>query len=544
MWKLLQTINKNLIVAIPILMVMGFTAGIFMNAAPLKQLIVPFTFLMVYPMMVTLKIKKVIEGGDTKAQLLTQLINFGVIPFIAFGLGILFFKDQPYMALGLLMAGLVPTSGMTISWTGFAKGNVAAAVKMTVIGLTLGSLATPFYVRALMGAALEVDIVAVMKQIAVIVFIPMLAGYVTQQILLKKYGQKEFQSRLAPRFPALSTVGVLGIVFIAMALKAKAVAGSPQLLLTVLAPLAIIYALNFLISTVVGKLFLPRGDAIALVYGSVMRNLSIALAIAINAFGPQGSSAALVVAMAYIIQVQSAAWYVKFADKIFGKAAIPAGDQQHRALDTAKTVAVVDSSKKVDQMVPAFRKILYATDLSATARHAVRYACSMGNQYGAEVNVLHVVPDIVDAYASETGISLNADDMKKNREALNQEAVNDALGIIRQRIRETSRKVLEEIPKCPLEAEKILVQVGEPAEHIIETARTGNYDLVIMGTHGHSKLDDLMLGSVARDVVHGCPVPVMVVRLPDKKVLHPQEKPANTTGVGQVLNQSNAPMNT
>ena len=37
----------------------------------------------------------------------------------------------------LLLAGLVPTSGMTISWTGFAKGNVAAAVKMTVIGLTL-----------------------------------------------------------------------------------------------------------------------------------------------------------------------------------------------------------------------------------------------------------------------------------------------------------------------------------------------------------------------------------------------------------------------
>jgi predicted Na+-dependent transporter len=42
---------------------------------------------------------------------------------------------------------------------------------MTVIGLTLGSLATPFYVRALMGAALEVDIAAVMKQIAIIVFI-------------------------------------------------------------------------------------------------------------------------------------------------------------------------------------------------------------------------------------------------------------------------------------------------------------------------------------------------------------------------------------
>lgn len=76
MWKTLQNINKNLIVAIPVLMVAGFLAGMFMNAAPLKQLIVPFTFLMVYPMMVTLKIKKVIEGGDTKAQILAQVINW------------------------------------------------------------------------------------------------------------------------------------------------------------------------------------------------------------------------------------------------------------------------------------------------------------------------------------------------------------------------------------------------------------------------------------------------------------------------------------
>ena len=91
------------------------------------------------------------------------------------------------------------------------------------------------------------------------------------------------------------------------------------MLLYILGPLCIIYTFNFVLSTVVGKLFLSRGDAIALVYGSVMRNLSIALAIAINAFGPEGSSAALVVAIAYIIQVQSAAWYVKLTDKIFGK---------------------------------------------------------------------------------------------------------------------------------------------------------------------------------------------------------------------------------
>jgi ACR3 family arsenite transporter len=163
------------------------------------------------------------------------------------------------MALGLLMAGLVPTSGMTISWTGFAKGNVAAAIKMTVIGLTLGSIATPFYVRALMGAALEVDIMAVIRQIVVIVFIPMIAGYFTQQALVKNTAGRNFNPAWRPAFPALSTVGVLGIVFVAMALKAKAVAGAPELLLSILAPLAIIYTFNFLLSTIVGRLFLPRG---------------------------------------------------------------------------------------------------------------------------------------------------------------------------------------------------------------------------------------------------------------------------------------------
>lgn len=298
-----------------------------------------------------------------------------------------------------------------------------------------------------------------------------------------------------------------------MALKAKAVAASPQLLLAVLAPLGIIYAFNFLVSTIVGKLFLSRADAIALVYGSVMRNLSIALAIAINAFGLQGSSAALVVAMAYIIQVQSAAWYVKFADGIFGKPTPSSGDREASARTVVKPDLVLLGGAE-EKLVPAFRRILYATDLSATARHAVRYACRLGNRYDAEVHVLHVIPDILDIYASETGIAFSDTDTRKIREELNQEAVEEALGQIRQRIRETSRKLLEEIPQCPLEAEKVLVRIGDPAEHIIAAAKEANYDLVIMGTHGHTRLDDLMLGSVARQVVHACPVPVMVVRLP------------------------------
>lgn len=318
MWKLLGKLNKNLVIAIPIMMLAGFAFGIMTDAAFLKNLIIPFTFLMVYPMMVTLKIRKVLEGGDGKAQFIAQLINFALIPFVAFALGKVFFPHSPFLALGLLLAALVPTSGMTISWTGFAGGNLAAAVKMTVIGLILGSLATPFYVQALMGTQVDMNLPGIFKQIILIVFLPMLAGFCTQQLLIKKHGQKGFQENWAPRFPAMSTIGVLGIVFIALALKARGIAAAPEMLLKILLPLLLLYVFNYLLSTLTGRALLPRGDAIALVYGTVMRNLSIALAVAINAFGSAGSDAALVIALAYIIQVKSAAWYVKLTDRIFG----------------------------------------------------------------------------------------------------------------------------------------------------------------------------------------------------------------------------------
>ncbi|WP_163335621.1 arsenic resistance protein [Desulfopila sp. IMCC35008] len=328
MWKALIKINKNLVYAIPALMIAGLVFGNLIDQSTvsgMKTLIVPFTFLMVYPMMVTLNIKHLKQGLQLKIQGSAVLINFAIIPFVAYFLGRLFFADQPYMALGLFLASLLPTSGMTISWTGFAKGNMGAAINMTVIGLTLGSLATPFYVSWLLGETVEVNFFKVMQQIFFIVFLPMGLGFATRQTLLKKYDMKEFKERIAPRFPAMSTIGVLGIVFVAMSLKARTIMADPGQLLMIFIPLLLLYLFNFTLSTMAGRSFFNRGDGIALVYGTAMRNLSIALAIAINAFGEAGTDAALVIALAYIIQVQSAAWYVRFTDSLFGPRPHPEG---------------------------------------------------------------------------------------------------------------------------------------------------------------------------------------------------------------------------
>ncbi len=316
--RVLAGLTRNLTLAIPITMLIGLLYGLTAPVDWLKSLVVPLTLLMVFPMMVNLNMRQMLEGGDTKAQLLAQSINFAIIPFVAFALGRLWFSDQPSFALGLLLAALLPTSGMTIAWTGFAKGNVTAAIKMTVVGLILGSLATPFYVQWLMGAAIPVNLIAVFVQIALVVFLPMLAGQITRYLLVRRHGPEKFRRDWAPRFAPLSTLGVLGIVFVAIALKASDLAARPEILLSIIAPLLALYVFNYALSTVLAKLLLPRGDAIALVYGTVMRNLSIALALAMNAFGEASADAALLIAVAYVIQVQSAAWYVRLGDRIFG----------------------------------------------------------------------------------------------------------------------------------------------------------------------------------------------------------------------------------
>jgi arsenite transporter len=320
MWNKLSFIQKNLVSSIPIFMIIGIIFGYFSNPSFLKILIMPLTFLMVYPMMVNLQLKKVFSKEISRVQIVTQLINFGIIPFVAFGIGKLFFANNPLIALGLLLAALLPTSGMTISWTGFAKGNLKAAIKMTVFGLIIGSIATPIYVKWLMGAVIEIPLLNVFKQIILIVFLPMLAGYLTQRFIIWKFGKAKYHKDIKMKFPMISTLGVLGIVFVAMALKSKTIIANPGILLTLLVPLLLLYGFNFILSTIVGKYFFSRADGIALVYGTVMRNLSIALAIAMTVFGEQGSDIALIIALAYIIQVQAAAWYVKFTEKIFGKA--------------------------------------------------------------------------------------------------------------------------------------------------------------------------------------------------------------------------------
>jgi nucleotide-binding universal stress UspA family protein len=59
---------------------------------------------------------------------------------------------------------------------------------------------------------------------------------------------------------------------------------------------------------------------------------------------------------------------------------------------------------------------------------------------------------------------------------------------------------------------KVLHKVGQPGEQIAKAASAGQFDLVLMGSHGHSALGNLVMGSVATQVLAHCAVPVLLVR--------------------------------
>jgi nucleotide-binding universal stress UspA family protein len=241
-----------------------------------------------------------------------------------------------------------------------------------------------------------------------------------------------------------------------------------------------------------------------MVFGVVMRDLSIALAIAMTAFGKEGTTIALLISLAYVIQIQSAAWYVRFVDVIFGKAE-PVEEEE-------AVPAPVSEPKIAASMDVAFRKILFATDLSETARYAVKYACNLGNTYGAEVFAIHVVPDVLEEYSSGTGKDLSHVVDDAQHEAFNRNNLEHARQVMHERMQSTSRQILETMPSCPLSANRTIVRVGDPVQEIVTMAEQEGFDLIIMGTHGYGELEEMVMGSTAAGVIQHSRVPVLVAR--------------------------------
>lgn len=140
-----------------------------------------------------------------------------------------------------------------------------------------------------------------------------------------------------------------------------------------------------------------------------------------------------------------------------------------------------------------FERILVPTDGSSTSEHALKVALDVAATMGSSVTGLYVMDS--SAYAAFPG-DLEWESIRQMLERESEEALAE--------VRELCE---DQGTTC-----KAMVREGHPAEEIIEASR--DHDLVVMGTHGRSGLEHLLMGSVTEKVIRHAPVPVLVVRTP------------------------------
>lgn len=169
--------------------------------------------------------------------------------------------------------------------------------------------------------------------------------------------------------------------------------------------------------------------------------------------------------------------------------------EQGKRVVPTKSVRTVARSRKVQgrQKSALVGKILVPTDFSKESEAGVRAALCVAQSFGAAVEFIYVV----EVASGLSGIRAGA--LASRNAALERAA----------------RGKLEQLAKrgevCEGAEVSCLVGVGKPFDQIVETARKGKADLIVMSTLGRTGLKRMFIGSTAENVVRHAPCPVMTV---------------------------------
>lgn len=148
-------------------------------------------------------------------------------------------------------------------------------------------------------------------------------------------------------------------------------------------------------------------------------------------------------------------------------------------------------------------KILVPVDFSPSSRLALDHALVLAERFGARVHVFHawdlpgyLRPDLT-VWSGEVSQSL--------AEHARADAEKSMIGFLEDAGIASRDDVTHEVVS------------GTPFTAVLEKARDGAFDLVVMGTHGRTGLSHLVMGSVAENVVRRATCPVLTVRAPESK---------------------------
>jgi len=153
------------------------------------------------------------------------------------------------------------------------------------------------------------------------------------------------------------------------------------------------------------------------------------------------------------------------------------------------------------------KKILVAIDGSEQAERALLWGLELAERFNSKVLLVSVAePVVVPLAPSVTMNPMQAavippdaiDSHKRELKARHMQVLSDSC----ERAKMNKPNVYVEIR----------LEVGSPANKIIEAAREGNFDIIVMGNRGLGGIKQLLLGSVSKKVADEAHCPVLIVK--------------------------------
>ena len=155
----------------------------------------------------------------------------------------------------------------------------------------------------------------------------------------------------------------------------------------------------------------------------------------------------------------------------------------------------------------AIRRIVAPVDFSDHARLAARHAAALAEAYAADLDLLHVI----EAAALPTATAPFV--------AAFTVSADEAQLILQEALERYTAELEAEFPA--IGEVGAFVRVGRPASDIVDFAEAHDADLLVLGSHGRSGMERLLMGSVAEQVIRTAPCPVFTVKSFGQPLLAP-----------------------